>query len=682
MLCGLKAALEATASVEQGFENYFNDSEYVVTDLVMNVDWSNLTNNQFAAETRLENDFITLLPLKNMRQEPMQADTVLQDSRVVPVSYAYDDNQHTSSLIGSGLYTNCDSDSLYTDSNCFGSSQLYSSGSVFSDGQVLTVNKSELFDYRDRECEVNHGNCEMPETELRQNGPRSVSSSSSYLNSSISSSMDSESLSSQDQDFVREELWRDPAQELSRSGDCSQTSSTTLLEEPTSLSPLQTNYDNFFHQDWSTNSCFAWKSHQDAAKKVLVKNHPYIDIHNERKKIPCSKGTATRQLDPYEHIKNEMYNMYVLNAENREELDDRCTNLKTSLDTAVVTIAKKSPRKRARTEVVWGTEERSTPQARQCCGPENHICDQMKRIVARTRYFFHLFAKEFKSRNSMAPFRDPDHLTAHVTGISLSVIRECTYPLNNEVSFKNGAGTTRSRVHSCEANGSSSKKRMSRFVQTEAAVAIEESVVNRKRKDVSVDCSVATSGSVQTIQRSDTCKEPAERDVFVVVKKSTCVDVSSQGVRWSPRIQKQQKVFYGTAPIRYVNKVKQECSKQGGEVVKEDCEQQSASSSPRRTSGRSRCPRRAFSPSHRSENGIALVPVCRLKFIRKGKARRFPLEDVNIELKIPKTSVEEKTQLVFPRRDHRTISPETCRNRKKKHRVKSIVVLRVPVDVR
>lgn len=84
-----------------------------------------------------------------------------------------------------------------------------------------------------------------------------------------------------------------------------------------------------------------------------------------------------------------------------------------------------------------------------------NLCGLAKRIVARTRYFFQLFSKEFErsgrcgvvadirresfmrllllrslryNKTPTGPFHDPDQLTSHATGISLDIIRQCVNP--------------------------------------------------------------------------------------------------------------------------------------------------------------------------------------------------------------------------------------------------------------
>ncbi|KAK6053269.1 hypothetical protein COOONC_09226 [Cooperia oncophora] len=268
-----------------------------------------------------------------------------------------------------------------------------------------------------------------------------------------------------------------------------------------------------------------WNLHQEVPRTVFVNDSSLAEIHNQKEIRRRFVVNGTKQRDPHERIKNEMYNMYVMNAANREELDDRCDSLKVSLERTVATVSESSPRKRAINEVSWRKVDGGLPKtSKQCHDMESHVCEQVKTVVARTRFFFHLFAKEFNrlSKNPVAPFRDPDQLTAHATGVSLALVRECAdpVPIKKEIPYHadtalpRGSGTAPDLVSSekklkivqtqrlvrNEGNGQrmDTNKGIAALKKRQASCVTEkDNDMARKKKEASVSCSPAPSRPTQ-----------------------------------------------------------------------------------------------------------------------------------------------------------------------------------------
>ncbi|VDO24826.1 unnamed protein product [Haemonchus placei] len=563
MLSGLKAALEATANMEQGYGGYHDGNlQCGVADERIHTNWSGLAGDESSLKERSEGGINTHFPPTNDRTGTTQADMTLHRSRIPSISIVYP----APSVLHCEGRAAADCDSLYSENGYMGNMELYSMNDALYNGQRVTMNKLKF----------------AADVDVSQSEPNSTSYSSGYSSCDSSSS---------------------PCNIVNESSLNSTQDSSESYEQ---IHPLDGPY---------------FETNPQKGKRAFVEDLSYSNTQYERKKHARIEVARARLRDPFEHIKNEMYSMYVLNAENREELDDRCDTLKTSLETAVATMSGECSRKKVSSEMWCGRNGGGPPQeSKQCHGVESHMCEQMKSIVARTRFFFHLFAKEFRklSKNSNASFRDPDYLTAHATGISVA----------NRIGLPNSDGKT-----------IVAPKQRKLFYIT----ANNDDSAIKKKKDCRVKFSLASSRTAQIIKKNDVSEESAEHQVFLVINKSEKVAGAPAERRWSSRIENQPKVFYGVIP-RNNKKVKVEKLKQDDLINKQvECVQEcvpSQPSSPRRASQRSRCPRRAFSPSHKPGYGsLTIVPVCRFRFIWKKNSDH---SDVLIELKGLKTSFEEK----------------------------------------
>ncbi|KAK6029355.1 hypothetical protein OSTOST_04535 [Ostertagia ostertagi] len=474
---------------------YFGASECVADTRKAHLDWVSSANNEFVTKERSMSDFNTLFPSAEVYQLPSQTDAAQRNSRF-SVSYEYD-YVYPALSSPNGLRMAANFDSFHTSCSRFENVELYSMDSVLHETRGFVVRDAEAVQYHNQGINDSSPiSSKMSETEMRQNWHHSANRIITSLSTSAPSS------------------------------------SRNVLSKSSNLSFIQNGHDNLYHgQDDSLGrSYYEWNPNQDVPGTVSAKLYPHGGSQCKKVVHPQIGVATTKQRDPHESIKNEMYNMYVVHSANCEELEDRYDNLGNSMEKTVASVAENSSRKRNFPEVSWKAEESVSPQKKQCYGNENHVCGQVRRIGTRIRFFFCLFAKRFKRfmKTSMPSLRDPDQLAARVMGVDRAfVVRECIYSAKK---------------------GNSADKNV---------------------KEATADYSPAPVKPTQTAKKRGKEKpdQPAECQVFLVVRTPESTDASFVERRCSPRLQNQREVFYGEVKRRNTKKIKQEELKHGNRLV-------------------------------------------------------------------------------------------------------------------
>lgn len=411
----------------------------------------------------------------------------------------------------------------------------------------------------------------------------------------------------------------------------------------------------------------------------------YFELNNHRS-LPTSsairKVTTQKRRDPCEQIKKEMYDMYVLGATVQEPTNcQRATWQRVDVATATaqtMPASKPTPIRSVKPfkfvaapkalvaetmESTAGyTATKGASKYKQVNDVNGNLCGLAKRIVARTRYFFQLFSKEFERYNKTptGPFHDPDQLTSHATGISLDIIRQCVNPtLKATCASECSLQTKDKRNNRLSTSEGINRVRIRPLSQKEEpSVVIKATYPNEKeatRKSVKANVGIAAcipqeDQNLNVQQKKQNAAEGAGGSGMAVIEKETDEEIDDTvHRRTSARIHDQEKLFYGETRRRCAKIVKIKPSS-SAQAVPEDGDAVAADTgklredadcpSQRRMPLRSRRPPRAFSPIQKRRGGLLVLgksPLSsvshRLKIVPKNPTKDAPCIDlVKIEL--------------------------------------------------